>query len=343
MSSSAPILYGQVAVGAPGSGKTTFCNGMQQYLRLLGRNAWVINLDPANDDELEYETLWNVTQNVIHLHGVMKDFELGPNGGLLYCLEYLNAHADEWIPSLRKAIEEQPTPTYLLLDLPGQSEVYTHGTSVSQLLSKLAKQLNLRLTVVQLVDSTQCRQATSFLSSTLLGLATMIRLEFPTINVLSKFDLIVSSEEELAFSMDYFLDCHDLERLVDYLDEGGSAGSDSIDIGDDPEYQAARERIRQSIFWRKHHKLYSALAEVVEDYGLFSFHPLDISNATSVGQVVQKIDQANGYIFVPSSSSNKVEDMFSVAIQERENRFESIAEIQERLHRGGQQSSSITR
>ena len=27
-------MYGQVVVGPPGSGKTTFCNGMQQYLNL---------------------------------------------------------------------------------------------------------------------------------------------------------------------------------------------------------------------------------------------------------------------------------------------------------------------
>ena len=43
------VLYGQVVAGPPGSGKTTYCTGMQEYLRLLGRNAWCINLDPANE------------------------------------------------------------------------------------------------------------------------------------------------------------------------------------------------------------------------------------------------------------------------------------------------------
>ena len=42
-------IYGQIVVGPPGSGKTTYCNGMQQYLRLVGRtDALVVNLDPAN-------------------------------------------------------------------------------------------------------------------------------------------------------------------------------------------------------------------------------------------------------------------------------------------------------
>ena len=43
------VLCGQVVVGPPGSGKTTCCNGMQQCLDLLGRNAVVLNLDPANE------------------------------------------------------------------------------------------------------------------------------------------------------------------------------------------------------------------------------------------------------------------------------------------------------
>lgn len=41
--------FGQVVVGPPGSGKTTYCNGMQQFLTALGRECVIINLDPAND------------------------------------------------------------------------------------------------------------------------------------------------------------------------------------------------------------------------------------------------------------------------------------------------------
>ena len=41
-------IYGQVVVGPPGAGKTTYCAGMQQYLRLVGRpDTLVVNLDPG--------------------------------------------------------------------------------------------------------------------------------------------------------------------------------------------------------------------------------------------------------------------------------------------------------
>jgi len=42
-------LFGQVIVGPPGSGKTTYCAGMQQFYQLTGRKVAVVNLDPAND------------------------------------------------------------------------------------------------------------------------------------------------------------------------------------------------------------------------------------------------------------------------------------------------------
>lgn len=31
------MVFGQVVIGPPGSGKTTYCNGMSQFLSLIGR------------------------------------------------------------------------------------------------------------------------------------------------------------------------------------------------------------------------------------------------------------------------------------------------------------------
>ncbi|KAF6108959.1 GPN-loop GTPase 2 [Phyllostomus discolor] len=41
--------FGQAVIGPPGSGKTTYCLGMSEFLRALGRRVAVVNLDPAND------------------------------------------------------------------------------------------------------------------------------------------------------------------------------------------------------------------------------------------------------------------------------------------------------
>ena len=49
-----PPAFGQVVIGPPGSGKTTYCSGMLQFLTGIGRKVAVVNMDPANDT-LPYE------------------------------------------------------------------------------------------------------------------------------------------------------------------------------------------------------------------------------------------------------------------------------------------------
>ena len=71
--------FGQWVVGPPGSGKTTYCNGLQQYLSLLGRKCAVINLDPANDS-LPYPCSVNIS-DLVTLAEVQNHHKLGPNGG----------------------------------------------------------------------------------------------------------------------------------------------------------------------------------------------------------------------------------------------------------------------
>ncbi|EEC48664.1 predicted protein, partial [Phaeodactylum tricornutum CCAP 1055/1] len=302
-------MYGQVVVGPPGSGKTTFCDGMQQYLRLLGRDAWVLNLDPANEggsvnggtgtteenvDEIEsksqlpYETIFDVCEEVVNLSSVMKKTGLGPNGGLIYCMEYMEAHVGDIILKINEKLKEK---TYLLIDLPGQVELYTHSTCVQQLLSKMIKAWDLRLSAVQLIDAHYCTDASKFLSAAMLGTTTMLRLELPTVNVLSKVDLL-SRYGDLPLQLEFFTECHDLERLVPFLEHQAMNHSKH-----DNEYSSSGT----SIFFQKYAKLHNALAEVVEDFGLLSFLPLNITDAGSVGRVLAKIDKCNGYVFMEGS------------------------------------------
>ncbi|KAM2724356.1 hypothetical protein EV1_027187 [Malus domestica] len=42
-------FFGQVVIGPPGLGKTTYCNGMSEYIQLIRRKVFVVNLDHAAD------------------------------------------------------------------------------------------------------------------------------------------------------------------------------------------------------------------------------------------------------------------------------------------------------
>jgi hypothetical protein len=108
--------------------------------------------------------------------------------------------------------------------------------------------------------------------------------------------------------------------------------------GDDPDYQRARMVKVSSPFFRKHERLHKAMAEIVGEFGLISFLPLDISSAESVGRVLARIDKCNGYSFIAhdknktiSGPPNKAEDLFQCAVRSEPSTYDAIADIQERL------------
>jgi hypothetical protein len=56
----------------------------------------------------------------------MEELELGPNGGLVYCMEYIEQNLD-W---LKEQLATKCKGKYILFDLPGQVELFTHHGSV---------------------------------------------------------------------------------------------------------------------------------------------------------------------------------------------------------------------
>jgi hypothetical protein len=77
--------FAQLVVGPPGSGKSTYCDGMHQFLSAIGRPAAVVNLDPANE-QTSYTAALDV-RSLVRLEDVMAQSGLGPNGGVLLALE----------------------------------------------------------------------------------------------------------------------------------------------------------------------------------------------------------------------------------------------------------------
>jgi GTPase SAR1 family protein len=89
-----PPRYGQLVIGPPGSGKSTYCDGIHQFLSAVGRPCSVVNLDPANDST-SYKPALDV-RKLVSLEEIMKEEQLGPNGGVLHALEALEQDFD-WL------------------------------------------------------------------------------------------------------------------------------------------------------------------------------------------------------------------------------------------------------
>jgi GTPase SAR1 family protein len=86
--------FAQLVIGPPGAGKSTYCNGMHQFLGAIGRQCSIVNLDPANDN-MSYPCALDV-RDLVKLEEIMEEDKLGPNGGVLYALEELE-HNFDWL------------------------------------------------------------------------------------------------------------------------------------------------------------------------------------------------------------------------------------------------------
>ncbi|XP_043573403.1 GPN-loop GTPase 2 isoform X1 [Chiloscyllium plagiosum] len=272
------VIFGQIVIGPPGSGKTTYCLGMQEFLSKLGRKVAVVNLDPAND-LIPYQCCVDIGE-LVKLDDVMDGLGLGPNGGLIYCMEYLEENLDWLLDKL-----EQFKDCYFLFDCPGQVELYTHNCSVRNILAQLTK-WNFRLTAVHLVDSHYCTDPAKFISILCTSLSTMLQVELPHVNILSKMDLI-EQFGKLAFNLDYYTEVLDLSYLLDHLAK-------------DP-------------FFKSFRRLNKKLVEVIEDYSLVSFIPLNVQDKETMKHVMRAVDKANGYCF-GDSEQRTLEAMMSAAV-----------------------------
>lgn len=273
------MIYGQLVIGPPGSGKTAYCHAMSEFLRGLGRKVAIVNLDPAND-VLPYEASVDIS-HLITVENVMQHIKLGPNGGLIYCMEFLEKKVDWLLEELHKFKD-----CYLLFDCPGQVELYTHHKSVQKIVSVLVKS-GFMLAAVHLVDSHYCCDPAKFVSVLLTSLSTMLQMEMPHVNVLSKADL-VEKHGKLHFNLDFYTDVLDLQELISIL-------------SDDP-------------FLVRYKKLNKAVVELIENYSLVSFLLLSIKSKECMSKVLQTVDKANGYVFGVNEENRNIQNLLSCAM-----------------------------
>lgn len=261
-------MFGQVVIGAPGSGKSTYCHGMFQFMCAIGRKCSIVNLDPANET-LPYPSCAFNIRDFIKLEAIMENQSLGPNGGLMFAIESL----DNGIDDLIEAWNEIGKTDYVLFDCPGQVELFTHHNSFFRIFRLLTKKANARLCTVSLVDSVNLTSASQYISILLLSLRSMIQLELPHVNVISKIDK-VSSYRDLPLKLDFYTEVQDLSQLIPLVEEEFPAN-----LG------------------QNYVRLTEQITNLIEDYNLVSFEVLAVENKRTMIKLLQTIDRANGYAY----------------------------------------------
>ncbi|KAF2459113.1 hypothetical protein BDY21DRAFT_362597 [Lineolata rhizophorae] len=316
------MRFGQLVIGSPGAGKSTYCDGMHQFMGAIGRKCSIVNLDPAND-RTSYPCALDV-RDLVTLDEIMEAEDLGPNGGILYALEELE-HNFEWLEQGLKELEDD----YILFDCPGQVELFTHHGSLRNMFLRLEK-LGYRLVVVALTDSYVLTRPSLYISALLLALRSMLQLDLPHINVLTKIDNL-SNYPELPFNLDFYTDVQDLRYLLPHLEpeqpgrdnkaSRKKASRDGQGSEDEDEDEDEIDHPKS-----KFAALNRAIIQLVEDFALVGFTPLAIEDRSMMMVLLRQIDRAGGYAFGGEGANDTV---WQIAMRENEITMD-VRDVQER-------------
>ncbi|KAI8851465.1 GPN-loop GTPase [Chytridium lagenaria] len=247
----------QLVMGPAGSGKSTFCSTIMTHCQTIGRSVHLFNLDPAAE-HFTYQPSIDI-KDLITLDDVMEELDYGPNGGLIYCMEYL-VNNWQWLEEQLENYEED----YLIIDCPGQIELYTHFPIMKRIVEYLV-QYGYKVCGVYVLDCQFIEDIPKFFSGVLSATSAMIQLEIPHINVMSKMDLLGKKE--------------DADELQRFYDPDPSLLSDDANRTMHPKF----------------HALNTALVNLIEEYNMVSFIPLNIKDEDSVNLVLHHIDNAVQY------------------------------------------------
>lgn len=192
-----------VCIGMAGSGKTTFMQRINAYLHEQHQKTpsttappYVLNLDPAVRS-VPFESNIDIRDSVKYKE-VMKQYNLGPNGAILTSLNLFTTKIDQIINILEKrclpqADSKAPTPSHIIVDTPGQIEVFVWSASGNILLSTLAS--SFPTVIAYVIDTPRTLENTStFMSNMLYAISILYKTRLPMILVFNKTD--VESEEK---------------------------------------------------------------------------------------------------------------------------------------------------
>ncbi|KAF2402603.1 hypothetical protein EJ06DRAFT_574629 [Trichodelitschia bisporula] len=272
--------FGVMVMGPAGAGKTTFCTAMMQHLSNTRRSFIYVNLDPAAE-QFGFEPDVDI-KDLVSLEDVMEEMDLGPNGGLIFCFEYLLENLD----FLTNKLETVGEDYLIVFDMPGQIELYTHVPILPVLTRHLREgSLNISLCAAYLLEATFIADRAKFFAGTLSAMSAMLMLGIPHVNILSKMDLVKGTVARRELRRFIQVDT----ELLDDDPTMHTAGGFTFADNDEKEDPAGAESILAGASFAK---LNHAVGRLIDDFSLVSFLQLDAQDEDSIGGIVSYIDDA---------------------------------------------------
>jgi GTPase SAR1 family protein len=253
-----------VCVGMAGSGKTTFMQRLVSHMythpdptqsessvsKTAPTPPYIINLDPAVH-HVPFTPNIDIRDSVNYKE-VMKQFNLGPNGGILTSLNLFSTKIDQVIGLLEKRTQapepvkeaEQTTVEFMtnsgkdkaaspalqqqvkhiLVDTPGQIEVFVWSASGEILLSSLAS--TFPTVIAYIIDTPRTTSTSTFMSNMLYACSILYKTKLPMILVFNKTDA-----QDAEFAKTWMTDFEAFQTALRDEEENAPEGNGSGYMG----------------------------------------------------------------------------------------------------------------
>ena len=153
----------QYIIGPAGSGKSTLVKALLDYIKSYNHEISVIsiNLDPAVQT-LPYSPDIDI-QDYITVNEVVEKTGLGPNGAIIAATDQMVNYIDD----LKYEINQYNDPEIVLVDTPGQMELFSYRDSGPMIANALGFG-EAKRAILFCYDSTLCQRPNGFVSTLLL-------------------------------------------------------------------------------------------------------------------------------------------------------------------------------
>lgn len=187
--------------GTAGSGKSSLTSRLYEYYTKNGAFASILNLDPGVEN-LPYTCDIDV-RDYVDIVSIMQKYDLGPNGAMIMANDLIASKIDDIQNEVSRV-----NPDYLIVDTPGQIELFAYRSSGPFLVDNIASEEKIS---IFLFDGALITSPVNFVSIALLATSIRLRLNLPTANVLTKTDLI---DTKLKYILQWSTSLSALENAI---------------------------------------------------------------------------------------------------------------------------------
>ncbi|URD83458.1 hypothetical protein MUK42_18697, partial [Musa troglodytarum] len=190
---SKPVVI--IVVGMAASGKTTFLHRLVCHTQSSNVRGYVLNLDPA---VMTLPFAANIDiRDTVHYKEVMKEYNLGPNGGILTSLNLFATKTDEVISAIERWADQLD---YVLVDTPGQIEIFTWSASGAIITEAFSS--TFPTIIAYVVDTPRAANPVTFMSNMLYACSILYKTRLPLVLTFNKVD-VTRHEFALEWMQDF--------------------------------------------------------------------------------------------------------------------------------------------